>query len=140
MIDFVTAINTANNDILTRKMIVAVVSSAYEDYDMQRIISTIIIKGFVIDIRLKRKEFKIFLIDQHSMWLLFKKQTSYSLVNYIQGFREWFEKELNNNFATVLKTVKEKRVNNFQFLVDQRLFTIYEKEAIKRYQLGICSF
>ena len=140
MIDFITAINTANNDILTRKMIAAVVSSAYEDYDMQRIISTIIIKGFVIDIRLKRKEFKIFLIDQHSMWLLFKKQTSYNLVNYIQGFREWFEKELNNNFATVLKIAKEKRVNNFQFLVDQRLFTMYEKEAIKRYQLGICSF
>lgn len=140
MIDFITAINTANNDILTRKMIAAVVSSAYEDYDMQRIISTIIIKGFVIDIRLKRKEFKIFLIDQYFMWLLFEKQTSYNLVNYIQGFREWFEKELNNNFATVLKIAKEKRVNNFQFLVDQRRFTMYEKEVVKRYQFGICPF
>ena len=134
MVSLTDTFNDITKEILIRKTIRQVISTLFENFDVEYMCSNLVFQGYLTDIILEGTEFNVFLIDgRYHIWTLYHETTDYSLVNFIKHTRVWLEKALSeeqspSNPCFFAKNFNIKRHKNF---IAKRGLRISQIQAIE---------
>jgi len=143
MTDFVQAFNRKTFSLLIKRTISRIVLDSFDDPDHRYITSAVLFNGFLIDFSIRYEKFAACLISGNAMYSLFEKHTTYSLVNFIEGVREWLTAALSSEYndANPYHLAKQKKVIPFANLSESyHGLRMLQRTVIDNYELGIHYF
>lgn len=139
MTSLIETVNKKIFNIAVRKQIARAVILCTDFPVNQFITSSVMFKGYLINLQIKNNEFQVHLIDRNIMWILWKKKCSYSLVNFISCTREWLITALTKPKSNANPKNRAKRLNLKPFtdiLTCYHCLTLQQQSVIDNYSFS----